>query len=191
VFERFTEGSRAILVDAQDVARELGSPYIGVGHILYGCAEGRTETAGKPLHECGITGGSVRRLLPHTDERPGEGPGAGEADPEALRAIGIDYDGVRTAVEQTFGSGALDAAPDRRTPTRTLRKPRFTPMAKRTLEHSLRVALELHHKSIQPGHILLAVLRLDSEFVSTVIGEADTTVAALSAAVLTGLTAGE
>jgi ATP-dependent Clp protease ATP-binding subunit ClpA len=187
MFERFTEGSRTILTDAQDVARELGSPYIAVAHILYGCAEGRTETAGKPLHDFGITGASVRRLLPRTDDQPT----AGEVDPEALRAIGIDYDGVRTAVEHTFGSGALETAPDRRTPTRTLRKPPFTPIAKRTLERSLRVALELHHKSIMPGHILLAVLRLDSEFVSDVIESADTTVAALSAAVLTGLTAGE
>ena len=187
MFERFTEGSRAVLIDAQDVARELSSPYISVGHILYGCAEGRTETAGKPLHDCGITGASVRRLLPRTDERPAEE----QVDPEALRAIGIDYDGVRTAVEQTFGSGALETAPDRRTPTRTLRKPPFTPAAKQTLEHSLRVALELHHKSIMPGHILLALLRLDSEFVSNIIESADTTVAALSAAVLTRLTAGE
>jgi len=53
------------------------------------------------------------------------------------------------------------------------------------------VALELHHKSIMPGHILLALLRLDSEFVSNVIESADTTVAALSASVLTRLTSGE
>jgi hypothetical protein len=187
VFERFTEGSRAILIDAQDLARELGSPSIGVGHILYGCAEGRTETAGKPLHDCGITGASVRRLLPRTEERPG----TEAVDPEALRAIGIDYDGVRTAVEQTFGPGALASASDRRTPTRTLRRPPFTPSAKGTLERSLRVAHELHHASIMPGHILLAVLRLDSEFVSIVIEAAETTVAALSVAVLTRLTAGE
>ena len=139
------------------------------------------------MHDCGITGASVRRLLPRGDQ-PSE---AGPVDPEALRSIGIDYDGVRTAVEQTFGSGTLEAAPDRRTPTRTLRKPPFTPDAKRTLERSLRVAVELHHKSIMPGHILLALLRLDSELVSSVIRGADTTVAALSAAVLTRLTPGE
>ena len=31
-------------------------------------------------------------------------------DPEALRAIGIDFDEVRAAVEETFGVGALEAA---------------------------------------------------------------------------------
>jgi hypothetical protein len=47
MFERFTEPSRAVLVEAQDVAVEMGSDYIGAGHILYGCAEGREETAGR------------------------------------------------------------------------------------------------------------------------------------------------
>ena len=45
MFERFTEGSRAVLVEARDLALELGSPSIDVGHLLYGCAEGREETA--------------------------------------------------------------------------------------------------------------------------------------------------
>ena len=130
MFERFTEGSRAVLVEAQDIALELGSHYIGVGHILYGCAEGREETAGKPLRDLGITGLFVRHRLPRTD---GPSPSA-PVDAEALRAIGIDYEGVRAAVDETFGPGALEAAPDRRVFSSSKRKPPFTPEAKRSLQ---------------------------------------------------------
>jgi hypothetical protein len=195
MFERFTEPSRFVLVEAQDLAVKLGSDYISAGHILYGCAEGREETAGKPLHDCGITAASIRRRLPRVDLQS-----AGEVDRDALSAIGIDYQGVQAAVEATFGPGALEAAPDRRvSPTRRARKPRFTPEAKRSLELSFRVLVELSPRRglfvaaemvrIHPGHLLLGLLRLDNDFVSSVIEEAGTTVAALSAAALCQLTA--
>jgi ATP-dependent Clp protease ATP-binding subunit ClpA len=184
VFERFTEPSRAVLIEAESLAIELGSRHISAGHILYGCAEGREETAGKPLHDCGIIAASIRRLLPRTEDRP-----AGQVDLGALGAIGIDYQGVRAAVEETFGPGALEAAPDRRAPTAGPRKPPFTPEAKRSLELTLRAAEELHQERIVPGHLLLGLLRLDNEFVWSVIDEADSSVAALSSAVLSQLAA--
>lgn len=182
MFERFTESSKAVLVEAQDLALELGSRYITAGHLLYGCAEGRDETAGQPLRECGVGAASIRRLLPRTAEEA-----AGRVDPEALRAIGIDYEGVRAAVEATFGVGALESAPDRRLPANRIRKPPFTPNAKRSLELALRAAQELHHHAIVPGHLLLGLLRLDNDLVSEIVEESGTTVAALSAAVLTRL----
>ncbi len=184
MFERFTEPSRAALVEAQNLAIELGSRHISAGHLLYGCARGREETAGKPLYDCGIRAASIRRLLPRADDRP-----AGPVDPGALSAIGIDYQGVRAAVEVTFGPGALEAAPDRRARTAGTRKPPFTPDAKRSIALTLRAAEELHQERIVPGHVLLGLLRLDNEFVWSVLEEADTTVAALSSAVLSQLTA--
>ncbi|MCW2539385.1 MAG: ATP-dependent Clp protease ATP-binding subunit ClpC1 [Frankiales bacterium] len=84
----------------------------------------------------------------------GEEPAAGRIDPDALRAIGIGYYGVRAATEQTFGSGALESAPDRRVSTDRAPKPRFTPDAKRCLEAALRVTVEPHHKRLEPGHLL-------------------------------------
>jgi ATP-dependent Clp protease ATP-binding subunit ClpA len=184
MFERFTESSKAVLVEAQDLAVELGSGYISVGHLLYGCAEVRDETAGLPLRECGITAASVRRLLPHTPEQP-----AGPADPEALSAIGIDYEGVRAAVEANFGPGALENAPDRRAPSSRTRRPPFTPNAKRSLDLAIRAAQELHQRQIVPGHLLLGLLRLDNDFASSLVEESGTSVAAVSAAVLTRLAA--
>jgi ATP-dependent Clp protease ATP-binding subunit ClpA len=182
VLEFFTETARAILVEAQDLARELGSSEIGVGHLLHGCAEVRTETAAA-LREAGITPAAIRPLLPRTDERPAAG-----VDPDALRAVGIDYEQVRAIVEQTFGAGALESAPDRRAPSGTDRRPPFTPEAKRTLELALRVASELHNKRILSAHLALALLRLDNELVSQVLDQAGVTPAALSAAILVRIT---
>lgn len=182
MFERFTDDLRSIVVDARELAIELDSPSVTAGHLLYCCAEGQEATAGKPLHDCGITSASIRHLLPRGDRLP-----AGEADPEALRAIGIDYEEVRAAVEETFGSGALDTAPDRRVLSARSRRPRFTPEAKQSLVLAVQVARELHHDHLSPGHLLLGLLRLDDAFVARVITHSGTTVATLSAAVLAGL----
>jgi ATP-dependent Clp protease ATP-binding subunit ClpA len=179
MFERLTEGARAALVEAQDLALELNSPTIDVGHLLYGLAEGREETAGKALRENGITGAVVRRLLPR-----GEHDRPGPIDTASLESIGIDYDGVRSAVEATFGTGALDRAPDRRTLTPATRKPPFSAETKRSLEQSLRVALELHEKKIKPGHVLLGLLRINDDFVTSVLEESKHNVAGLSSVVL-------
>lgn len=184
MFERFTEPSKAVLVEAQDLAVELGSRFISVGHLLYGCAEGREETAGLALHECGVTAASIRRRLPQATQEP-----AGQADPEALSALGIDYDGVRAAVEATFGAGALKNAPDRHAPAARTHRPPFTPNAKRSIELALRAAQELHQHHIVPGHLLLGLLRLDNDFVSNIVEQSGTTVARLSAAVLIRLAA--
>lgn len=185
MFERFTESARAVLVEAQDLAVELYAPAIDVGFVFYGCAQLREETAGKPLHERGITGASIRQLLPRGDE-----PARGTIDAASLEAIGIDLADVRHSVEETFGPGALDAAPDRRNIAVSRRRPPFTPEAKRALEQSLRVALELHDKRLEPGHLLLGLLRLNDGFISGVIERSGTTVAGLSSAVLTQLARG-
>jgi ATP-dependent Clp protease ATP-binding subunit ClpA len=179
MFERFTQEAKAVLVEAQDVVIELGVGYISPGHILYGCAEGRESTAGEPLRTAGITADSIRRLLPRADKQPAE-----DVDADVLRAIGIDFEGVRAIVEETFGTGALKSAPDRRANATNVHRPPFTPEAKRSLELSLRVALELHDRRIRPGHLLLGLLRLDNDFISIVVQQSDASVAGLSAAVL-------
>ena len=179
MFERFTQEAKAILVEAQDLAIELGVGYISPGHILYGCAAGRESTAGEPLRAAGITAESIRRLLPRAENQPVE-----DVDTEVLRAIGIDFEGVRAVVEETFGSGSLKTAPDRRAAATKPRRPPFTPEAKQALELSLRVALELHDRRIRPGHILLGLFRLDNDFISIVVRQNGATIAGLSAAVL-------
>jgi ATP-dependent Clp protease ATP-binding subunit ClpA len=184
MFERFTPEAKAALVVAQDAAIDLGSTYITPTLLFYGCAQGRESTAGAPLHESGITGESILRAVPR-DERPNEA----DIDPDALRAIGIDYDRVKSAVDETFGEGALESSPDRRVRAASGRRPAFTVEAKRSLELSLRVALELHDRRIRPGHLLLALLRLNDESISRVVEQQGVSVAGLSANVLQRLDA--
>jgi ATP-dependent Clp protease ATP-binding subunit ClpA len=184
MFERFTTEAKAVLVEAQDAAIDYGSTYITPAHLLYGCAKGRESTAGEPLHDCGITGESVISVLPR-DVKFSEP----DIDPDALRAIGIDYERVRHAVDETFGEGALASSPDRRARATAGRRPPFTVDAKRSLEQSLRVAVELHDRNIRPGHLLLGLLRMNDETISRVVEEQGVSVASLSATVLQRLDA--
>jgi ATP-dependent Clp protease ATP-binding subunit ClpA len=190
MFERFTVESKAVLVEAQGAAIEVGSTCIAPAHLFYGCAHGRESTAGEPLRQYGITGESILRVLPRSLGASGASSAdSSDIDPEALRAIGIDYDRVRRAVNETFGEGALESSPDRRTRAANFRRPPFTPEAKRSLELSLRVALELHERRIRPGHVLLGLLRLNDEQISALLEQQGATVARLSATVFQSLDA--
>jgi ATP-dependent Clp protease ATP-binding subunit ClpA len=182
MFERFSEGSQAALVEAQGLALELASRGIETTHLLYGLAEGREETAGRPLRDCGISAMRVRRMIPRAEQISKD-----VLDAESLLSIGIDVDGVRAVVEETFGTGALASAPDRRVSSGSSRRPRFTPEAKRSLENGLRVAIELHDNKIKPGHLLLGLLRINDPFVAVVLQATGTSVAGLSSDVLTQL----
>jgi ATP-dependent Clp protease ATP-binding subunit ClpA len=202
MFERFTEASRAVLVEAQDVAVELGSGHLGTGHLLYGCAEVRDDTAGRPLRDAGIDGSLVRQILPRTRERTRDQrtteqrtteqrttEEAGDAiDAEALKALGIDYEGIRAAVEKSFGPGALEEAPDRRRASAGHR-PRFTPQAVECLKLSLVAAREQKARRLQPGHLLLGVLRTDDDTIRAVLERAGTSASELETTVIAQLTA--
>ncbi|HTZ24890.1 MAG TPA: Clp protease N-terminal domain-containing protein, partial [Streptosporangiaceae bacterium] len=66
-----------------------------------------------------------------------------------LASFGITRAGAREEVTAMIGLGA--AAPSGHIP--------FTPRAKKTLELSLREALQLHHNYIGTEHILLGLIR--------------------------------
>ncbi len=54
----------------------------------------------------------------------------------------------------------------------------------RSLELSLRVAVELHSHHMEPGHLLVGLFRLDDDFISSVLQQSGSTVDGLSASVL-------
>jgi ATP-dependent Clp protease ATP-binding subunit ClpA len=88
-------------------------------------------------------------------------PQAGRADPDALDAdalasVGIDLDQVRRAAEATFGPGALDRA--RRARARRPGRMRFTAEAKKALELALHTAVELRHRELAGGHLLIGII---------------------------------
>ncbi|MFI0406893.1 Clp protease N-terminal domain-containing protein [Actinomadura sp. 3N508] len=154
MFERFTDGARRVVVDAQAEARELRHHHIGTEHLLLSLLNGGGEIT-RAVAEHGLDASGLRARIVRKSEDP--------LDPEALSMLGIDLDAVREATERTFGPGALDLPPGRS------RGPKghvpFTPKAKKALELSLRHAIRLKQKAIHEGHILLGLLH-DDEFLS-------------------------
>jgi ATP-dependent Clp protease ATP-binding subunit ClpA len=118
MFERFTDGARHVVAQAQEDARRLGHNYIGCEHLLLAATQA-AEPAGAALRHQGVTperveGEILRAIGPGA--AVGREAAAGPADPlrgldrEALAAIGIDLDVVRARLEAAFGPDALDRA---------------------------------------------------------------------------------
>jgi ATP-dependent Clp protease ATP-binding subunit ClpA len=153
MFERFTTNAREVVVRAQVEARELRHGSIGTEHLLLALvAQPGTPTA-QVLARHGVTHAAVADAVATL-------VGGDDLDAEALTALGIDLDAIRSTVEASFGPGALDGpggqisggrGPGGRLP--------FTPRAKKVLELSLREALALKQKAISDGHIALGLLR--------------------------------
>jgi ATP-dependent Clp protease ATP-binding subunit ClpA len=181
MFERFTVGAREAVVGAQAEARALGNRYIGTEHTLIALVS-LDEIA--PLFEgTGVDADSVRADVRRLVSRP-YAPDLSftEADAEdaaALKAIGIDLNAVRAAIEANFGSGALQMP-------RPAKKKRglfgrfndeqrghipFTPRNKKVLELSLREALRLRQRFIAPEHILLGLLREGGGLAAQILAE--------------------
>lgn len=150
MFERFTAQARAVVVRAQEDARELAQPSIGTPMILLGIAEARDTAGGRVLDALGIREDDIRDDIRRASERE---PAFSDEDEDALRSVGIDLDEVRRSVEETFGPGALDRG--RGSPGHIP----FTPGAKKALQLALREAIALGHRHIGTEHVLLGLVR--------------------------------
>jgi ATP-dependent Clp protease ATP-binding subunit ClpA len=182
MFERFSSSARAVVVGAQEQARELRHAFIGTEHLLLALlVVDANGPAGRALRDAGVRKDAVRDEIVR---QVGTGPGhLGEADADALQAIGIDLDAVRSKVEESFGPGALEE-PDvecyrpsrsfvdrlrgRKRPQRVQRAPGtqigprhipFTARAKKVMELALREALRLRSDYIGTEHLLLGLIR--------------------------------
>jgi ATP-dependent Clp protease ATP-binding subunit ClpA len=174
MFERFTDKARAVVVGAQGHARELKHRRVGTEHVLLAILTTTPDgPTARTLRDVGVTAEIVREEIVRW-VGVGNSP-LGEADADALAAIGIDLDAVRAKVEESFGEGALDL-PDaddietsgsglarrllggRKRPPMAGHIP-FSPRNKKVLELSLREALRLKHNYIGTEHILLGMLR--------------------------------
>jgi len=213
MFERFTAGARAVVVQAQEHARRLGHGYIGCEHLLLAAAS-TGEPAGAALRERGVTPEGVEAEIVR---RAGPGQAAGlfsALDRDALASIGIDIDAVRAQIEAAFGPDALTRGRSgtrrgpavARGPLALLRRSRggghgrdtavgahparptghipFTPHAKKSLELSLREAVGRHDGYIGAEHLTLALVGMDAGAVPPILSALGTTQAALRAAIL-------
>jgi ATP-dependent Clp protease ATP-binding subunit ClpA len=171
MFERFTKRARESLVLAQAEAVALGDYFTGTEHLLLGMLAEGGGVAAKVLTARGLTLEGARAAVV---EAVGRGPrgAAPVGDAEALASIGIDLEAITTAVEASFGKGALDRAKAKK---RLGMGPPFVPRAKEALELALREALALGHDYIGTEHLLLGIVRLQEgvgyEVIRAVVAE--------------------
>ncbi|GID92764.1 Clp protease N-terminal domain-containing protein [Amorphoplanes digitatis] len=193
MFERFTHAARTVVVRAQEEARDLRQEPIGTQHVLLSLladADGPVASApalrDRHVDAAYARAEIIRRVdggaTPYRDA-------LAEADAEdaaALKAIGIDLDAVRRAIEENFGPGALrlprDTAPKRRGLLRRFygsgHTP-FSPRSKKVLELSLREAIRLKHNFIAPEHLMLGILREGEGLAVQILTEAGVDLARL------------
>ena len=170
MFERFTDAAREAVIRARAEAGEMDQAPIGTHHVLLAMLADETGAVALALRDSGVDEVYVRDEINRRVDSAAVDldplPDADAADAAALKAIGIDLDQVRRAIEENFGPGALrlprDAEPKRKgligrfsggghTP--------FSPRSKKVLELSLREALRLKQTFIAPEHIMLGILR--------------------------------
>jgi ATP-dependent Clp protease ATP-binding subunit ClpA len=215
MFERFTSQARQVVVQAQHNARRFGHNYIGPEHLFLSVVAA-DDPAGALLRDLGLTPERTEaEFIRLTHSKPVGPPGSkaplpasldpqtsplAGLDAEALAAIGIDLDEVRTRIEATFGPGALsraDRAVTRGHPARPLHRllgrgqrgpgragrdtapaptrghiP-FTPRAKKVLELSLREAVGLGDNYIGIEHLALALIRIHDGVVPHLLARLD------------------
>lgn len=129
MFTRFVKEARAIATQAQTIAHALGSPTIEAEHLLLALAETPATVTHETLADAGLDRQGVLEALDRETER-------------SLTAVGIS-------------PAAFDLPPI--APVAT--KPKWATSAKLALERSFTIASARNDSRIEPGHILLGVLR--------------------------------
>ena len=181
MFERFTHSARYAVTGAVEQARDLHQSPVGTEHLLLALLADpgspvSVALRGTPVDERYVRAEIIRRV------GSGSAPDIEEADAEdaeALKAIGIDLDAVRRAIEENFGPGALrlprGTMPQRRRPFRRFyasgHTP-FSPRAKKVLELSLREAVRLKHNYIAREHLMLGILRENNGLAAQILADA-------------------
>ena len=180
MFERFTRDARAVVISTQDLCHGMGADEVRPVHLLLALTE-EANGVSHLLATHGLTTDAVAECLGAAP--PARPPALDDDDAAALRALGIDLDAVREAVERQFGEGALDepaqsvsrggtpAAPPpehddgwaARGQFRRGGHIRFAGGSKKVLELSLREAIRAGAREIRTEHIALGLLRSDDE----------------------------
>jgi ATP-dependent Clp protease ATP-binding subunit ClpA len=182
MFERFTHAAREVVIRAQAEAKDLDQAPIGTQHVLLALVADEAGPVAVALRAKGIDEVYVRdeiiRRVGSTTRDLDPLPDADAEDEAALKAIGIDLEQVRRAIEENFGPGALrlprDVEPRRKGLLRRFygsgHTP-FSPRSKKVLELSLREALRLKQNFIAPEHIMLGILRDGEGLAAQILAE--------------------
>ena len=144
-------------------ARRLGHNYGGTEHVLAVLICDPESSAVRALDELRISADTVEEALAcwleaRTDPE--------KIDPEALAALGIDFDAVRERRGETFGEGALERSRSSRL--------RLCPRLELALAHALDYA---EASPLGDRHVLLGMLRVPDCVAARTLAELGVTLA--------------
>jgi len=101
-----TRPAEPYLAAGAQEARRLGHNFVGTEHVLLVLIRDPAGGATRVLRQLGVSAEAVEEAL-----APCIGGGAARIDPDALAALGIDFETVRERLEETFGPNALERVP--------------------------------------------------------------------------------
>jgi ATP-dependent Clp protease ATP-binding subunit ClpA len=189
-----TPEARAAAMRAYDHALRLGHRYLGGEHFLLALAS-CGEPAGAVLREHGVTPERVEQQI----VRLAADSLFGDLDRDALAAIGVDLDAVRTRIEASLGPQALTRAAQ--TAHRGPRLPRLNPRpvsgaerdgvflphapdAEQARRNATREAHARRHTRIGTEHLVLGLLTVTEGPVPVILSALGVSAPALHAAIL-------
>ncbi|MGW2557906.1 Clp protease N-terminal domain-containing protein [Streptomyces sp. NPDC001514] len=153
MFERFTQGARAVVTSAVAHAEQAGAASVTAEHMLLALLDQEGTKASFAFRSLGVADrrASVESALADARRRGG----LSKADTDALAGLGIDVAEIVARVEETHGAGAL--AGDRKDKGWWSGRRGFSREAKDALGKSLRIAVGRRDRTIGDEHILLAL----------------------------------
>jgi ATP-dependent Clp protease ATP-binding subunit ClpA len=140
-------------------ARRFGHSYVGTEHVLLALLRDPAGETARALARLRVDPARVERTVATCGlEWPGS---AARIDRAALATLGIDFDVVRTRVEQTFGPGALE-----RTRAGCLG---IAPRLKLALAHAIDLA---DSEPLDDAHVLLGMLSVPASVAARLLADA-------------------
>ena len=178
MFERFTARARAVVVRAQQVARDGRAAHIAPQHLLSALLQDPDSVAVRVLRDLGASPDGMLQVL---GRRRSGAAGLDDSEVEALGSIGIDAEEVVRRIESELGTPLSDAGRG------IAGHIPFAKGAKKVLELALREAIALGHKEIGTEHLLLGLVRDATGPVGEAFADAGITLPAARAAVVEAL----
>jgi ATP-dependent Clp protease ATP-binding subunit ClpA len=150
-------------------ARRLGHGYVGTEHVLLVLIRNPGGGATAILRELGVSPDAVEERL-----RCWLSTTQPKIDPDALAALGIDFELVRERLEESFGPGALE-----RTPACLGVCPRLKQALAYAVDHA-------DGNTVADEHILLGLLSVPDSVAARVLTKLDVSLEAAQAALSGG-----
>jgi ATP-dependent Clp protease ATP-binding subunit ClpA len=176
MFERFTDGARAVVVNALERARGEDAVEVREEHLL--AAVLAAPSVRPLLAQLGMSGDPTVSVLAEVRGARRRG-GLSGVDAHALAGLGIDLDAVVSRVEAELGTGALDDSQPRARRWRSM--PTLSARCKLALHSGLRQAVARGDRDLRVEHLLLGLL-VRPGLVADVLGGHGITVATVSTA---------